>query len=181
MALTKKWVSNIIFGVLIALLLIPQTRVYFLKFLSFSPRTVAVEKRVTLTNYDWQLKGVNTTDFNFKAVEGKVAIVNFWATWCMPCVAEMPSLQYLYEDYKDKVVFILVTSDTPDKVNPFMTEKAFTLPVYNNYTQPLPEFETQTIPRTFLIDKQGQIVVDAGRADWNTKKTRRLLDDLLAQ
>lgn len=174
-------ISNIIYGVLIALLLIPQTRVYFLRLLSFSPRTESVADREKINSYDWQLKGIDREDLDFNQVKGKVAVVNFWATWCMPCVAEMPSIQTLYKDYKDRVEFILVTSDSQDKIQPFMLKHNFDLPVYNNYTQPISEFETRTIPRTFLIDKKGYIVIDAGRADWDTKKTRRLLDKLIAE
>ena len=179
MTINRKLIGNIIYGILIALILIPQTRVYFLRFLSFSPRTESVTDREMINNYNWQLKGINTQDYDFNDAKGKVAIVNFWATWCMPCVAEMPSIQSLYNDYKEQVEFILVTSDTPDKVEPFMLKHNFDLPIYNNYTQPLPEFQTKTIPRTFLINKKGEIVIDAGRADWDTKKTRLLLDKLM--
>lgn len=181
MKLTKNQISNIIYGILIALLLIPQTRMYFLRFLSFSPSEKSVENQVTISHYDWQLKGVNTSDLDLNTVKGKVVLVNFWATWCTPCVAEMPSLHSLYNDYKDKVVFVFVTSESTDKILPFLQKKQYNLPVYQPLTQNPPEFETNTIPKTFLVNKQGKIVVEVARADWNTKKTRKLIDKLLVE
>lgn len=181
MKFNKKQIGNIIFYVLIALMLIPRTRVYFLGMLSFSPRVEKIEKRANLSSYDWQLKGVNTEDYDFNQAKGKVVLVNFWATWCMPCVAEMPGLEALYKDYGNKVDFLLVTSDTPDKVLPFMEKKQFTMPIYNQFSNNPKEFDTNTIPKTFLIDKKGNIVIESSRADWDTKKIRKLIDGLLKE
>lgn len=181
MKLTKKHIWDILFYSLIILLIIPTTRVYFLRMLSFSPSVEKTENRVHVSNFDWQLKGLNTADYDFNQAKGKVVLVNFWATWCMPCVAEMPTLESLYKDYGDKVDFILVTQEGTDKVMPFMEKKGFTLPIYNAASNNPSEFNTETIPKTFLINKKGEIVVEVGRADWNSKKTRKLLDELLKE
>ena len=177
----KKFFSNLFYVVLIGLLIYPKTRVVFLRWVSFSPSIEKVEKRTMLSNYDWKLMGVNTNNYDFSQAQGKVVIVNFWATWCMPCVAEMPSLESLYKDYGNKVVFLMVTSDNPEKVLPFMKEKGFTMPIYNEITDNPSELNTRSIPRTFLIDKKGQIIIDATRADWDTKKIRKLLDELIIE
>lgn len=179
MTFNKKLISNIFYIVLLALLIYPKTRVYFLRMLSFSPSVEKVSERVKLSAYDWQLQGVNVPDFDFNEAKGKVVLVNFWATWCTPCVAEMPSLEALYKDYGDRVIFILATTDTPQKVIPFMKEKGFTMPIYNQMSANPPQFETSTIPKTFLVDKKGEIVIEASRADWDTAKTRKLLNDLI--
>jgi thiol-disulfide isomerase/thioredoxin len=127
------------------------------------------------------LKGINVPDYDFSKGKGKVVLVNFWATWCMPCVAEMPSMESLYKDYGDKVDFILVTSDNPDKIMPFLAKKGFTMPIYNQLTKNPTQFDTETIPRTFLISKSGKIIIDASRADWDTKKIRKIIDDLIME
>jgi len=181
MKITKKAFSNILFVVAIGLLLHPTSKAWILKMISFSPSVESVENRVKIRSYEWSLKGLNVENYNFKQAEGKVVIVNFWATWCVPCIAEMPSLQALYDDYGDKVDFLLITSDANDKVVPFLKERNFTLPIYNQVNNAPNEFFTQTIPKTFLLNKKGDIVIEAARADWNTKKIRKLLDQLLEE
>ena len=57
-------------------------------------------------NYDWTVQSLNGQDFKMAQAKGEVIFLNFWATWCSPCVAEMASIQRLYEKFKDKgVVF----------------------------------------------------------------------------
>ncbi len=179
MKLTKKAVSNIIFVIVITLLLYPKSKAWILRQISFSPSVEKEAVREQLTSYNWKLKGVNTVDYDFRKAEGKVVIVNFWATWCVPCIAEMPSLQKLFDDYGDKVDFLLVTSDEKFEIEPFMQEKGFSLPIYQAASQIPEKLQTKYIPKTFLIDKKGNILIEAGRADWNTQKVRKLLDDLL--
>ena len=181
MKFLKKHLSNILFVILIGLLLYPKSKAWILRQISFSPNIESTKERIKIDTYNWQLQGINTDNYDFNQAQGKVVLVNFWATWCPPCIAEMPSIQALYNDYGDKVDFILVTSDTQDKVLPFMKERAFNMPVYNALSNAPNAFFTKTIPRTFLLDKQGNIVINAARADWNTQKVRKLLDVLLAE
>src|SRR5690554_5108361 len=122
-SLKKHW-SNILFVVFLALLIIPQTRmpiqVFVQRLISFSPSETSEEKRVTLQDYHWQLQALDSGEINFSQSQGKVVIVNFWATWCPPCVAEMPSFQKLYDDFGNEVDFYFVTSEEPERVNRFL-------------------------------------------------------------
>ena len=177
----RKHYSNILFVIAIGLLLHPTSKAYILRMISFSPSIEDVEDRIQLNSFDWQLKGVNTTDYDFNQAKGKVVIINFWATWCVPCVAEMPSLQALYNDYGDKVDFLLVTSDEKNKIEPFLVEHKFNLPIYNQRSAAPKEFYTSTIPKTFMLNKKGQIVVETARANWNANKIRKQIDLLLAE
>lgn len=181
MKITKKAISNILFVIAIGLLLHPTSKTWILKMISFSPSLENTENRVQLSTYDWDLQGINTENYDFNQAKGKVVIVKLWATWCVPCIAEMPSIQALYDDFGDRVDFLPVTTDTPEKVNSFLKERGFSMPVYNQISQAPKELYSKTIPKTFLIDKKGEIVIEAGRSNWNTKKTRKLLDKLLKE
>ena len=125
--------SNIIFIILILLLIIPQTRqsiqIWLHKGIALiNPvNEVSPDKRVRLESYDWQLVNENKATYNLKQAEGKVVLINFRATWCPPCIAEMPSLQDLYNDYGDKVEFLFITTDSFETVQAFKTKNTHTL------------------------------------------------------
>lgn len=168
------------------LLLIPQTRMPIMVFvqrtISFSPSETKENKRETLENYDWILFDMNMNETNFSESKGKVAVVNLWATWCPPCVAEMPSLQKIYDAYGDKVDFYFVTSEEPEKVERFMTKHGYSMPIYLQRFAAPDKMQSRTLPTTFVISKTGEMVVrETGAADWNSKKARRMLDRLLAE
>lgn len=180
MKFIKKHFTNIVFVIIIGLLLYPPTKVYFIRLISFSP---SIEKKVhqkTVTNFNWQLKGLNTSHANLNTFEEKVLFISFWATWCPPCIAEMPSIKKLYDDYKEEVVFLLVTDENWETVSKFYTKKGFDFPTYNQLTRRPKEFEGRTIPATFIVDKNKKIVIEKrGAANWNSSTIRSLLDDLL--
>ncbi|HUH27481.1 TlpA disulfide reductase family protein [Gelidibacter sp.] len=185
MKISKSQRSNIIFLVIILLLVIPQTRhpiqVFLQKGLAmFSPSVIDEEKRIVLTDYNWQLVDENGVSYNFNDAKGKVVFINFWATWCPPCIAEMPSMEKLYQDYKDEVVFLFVSNETQEVISKFKTKHDYEFLVHASLTAHPVQLETSSIPRTFVIDQQGHIVIDkTGAADWNSKSVRKLMDDLL--
>ncbi|MGB3180015.1 MAG: TlpA disulfide reductase family protein [Cyclobacteriaceae bacterium] len=120
--------------------------------------------------------------------KGKVLFLNFWATWCPPCVAEMPGIARLYEDVgSDNVSFVLISSDKDrEKLQAFIERKDFDdLPVYQvpPYGGGLPGmYRTGSIPSTFVIDKKGHIrMVREGMADFDTEEFRQFLARLASE
>ncbi len=74
----------------------------------------------TLADYDWTVQSLDGQDFKMADAKGKVVFLNFWATWCPPCVTEMPSIQKLHEKLKDDgVVFVCVSNEETSKVSQF--------------------------------------------------------------
>ena len=186
MKLNKKQWTNIAFIIgLILILFTPlgfHARVLVGRLLSTSAAVLKTELQMPVENYDWQLVDAKGNKFNFENTKGKVVLVNFWATWCPPCVAEMPSLQSLYNDYNDKVVFMFVAQDKVEKVSAFIAKKEYSLPVYYSKTEAPSILTSKTIPTTYVINKEGKIIIaKTGVADWNSNKTRKILDQLLAE
>jgi thiol-disulfide isomerase/thioredoxin len=183
--LKKNW-KNILFVLVISLLLIPQTgmpiKVFFNRIMAFSPSKVDEAERVVLHEYNWNLKTLDNKPVNFQQSEGQVVIVNFWATWCPPCVAEMPSLLKLYESYGDRVDFYFITSEVNEKPLEFIQKNEYSFPVYRE-SQATPEvLRSRSIPATYVISKNGTIVIDEkGAANWNSEKVHQVLDGLLAE
>jgi thiol-disulfide isomerase/thioredoxin len=94
----------------------------------------------------------------------------------------MPSLQSLYDDYNDDVVFLFVTSDDFEKVNKFKVKNEFNFKTYKPLNKGPEALATSSIPRTFVINKNGEIVIDeSGALDWNSEKVRKQLDRLIAE
>jgi thiol-disulfide isomerase/thioredoxin len=185
MKLSKSQKSNLFFLLVIAILIIPQTRKPIQVFLNkglalISPSLENTEKLTKLPSYNWKLKDEQVHVFDFESAKGKVVFINFWATWCPPCIAEMPSIQELYNDYQDKVVFLFVTTDWYSEINPFLEKNHYTFKVYRPLDNDSGLFEVSSIPRTFLIDKQGNVIIDeSGAANWNSEKVRTTIDELL--
>ncbi len=114
-----------------------------------------------------------------KTFEGKTIFINFWATWCAPCIAEMPDIQALYEEMIDEeeIVFLLISMDKDfEKASSFFQKKNYSLPLYS-LTRNLPDvYSTSSIPTTYVIGRDGEIKVEQhGMAKYNTEKFRNLL------
>jgi thiol-disulfide isomerase/thioredoxin len=181
----RNW-GNLAILIVIALLVFPQTRlpiqVFMQRLIAFSPSEVQQEQQIEITDYNWSLKTLNGEIVSFTESENQVVIVNFWATWCPPCIAEMPSFQQLYEKYGDEVRFYFITSEDPSLIIDFMNKKKYTFPVYIQ-TGSLPSyFSVPSLPKTYVLSSRAKVVVEkTGVADWNTKKVHRLLDTLLSE
>ena len=136
--------------------------------------------------YDFTLDGLNGEMLDFETVKGKVVFINFWATWCAPCVAEMPSIQALYDDYKDQndIVFVMINLETDHKkAEKFINKKDFTFPIYFPNQTRLPKvYESKGIPTTFVLDKEGFIAYKkVGMANYNAGSFTRFVESLRNQ
>ncbi len=184
MKLFKNQWFNIILGLIIVVMLMPQTRkpfqIFINKALAFSPSLTGEENRERLVDYNWVLESNNKERIEFQDYKGQVILINYWATWCPPCIAEMPSLQQLYEDYQDEVVFLFVSGEGHQTVKRFLERKNYTIPSFKMLTQNPAILDGRVLPTTYLIDREGNIVIKKeGAADWNSESVRNTLDDLL--
>lgn len=156
------------------------SKIGLMQIFSFSPEVVAPSKREKLPFYNWTLKDENWDFFNFERSRGRVILLDFWASWRLPSLPELKTIQALYDDYGDQVDFYIITNEERPPVEAFMQKHKFTFPVTYLYLQsesPLPSTEP---PRSYLIDQQGNIVVNQeGMANWNTSKVRNLVEALI--
>ncbi len=131
-------------------------------------------------DYAWSIKSLDGQDFKVADLRGKVVVLNFWATWCLPCVAEMPSLQRLYEKTKDDgVVFACVSQEDAETVSRFVKEKGYTVPVYTLSGNPPEVFKSEMVPTTFILAADGKIAFKhAGAAKWDDNTSVEFLRSL---
>lgn len=166
--------------------MIPQTRmplqVALNRLLSFSPSEISESKRDHLQSYTWNLRNNLGQTKSFEQAKGEVVVLNFWATWCAPCIAEMPSFQKVYNEYGDSVAFYFVSSEDAETLDSFLAKYHYDLPVYQPLTRTPDQLQDRSLPTTFVISKSGELVIKkTGVADWNAKSFRSLLDELLLE
>ena len=111
---------------------------------------------------DFTLKDMDEDSHRFSDYRGRVVILNFWATWCPPCRREMPSMQRLYEKYKDDGFTVIAVNQMEDPGHVFAfigqldTDPTFPM-LFDPDSQVSQTYGVKGLPTTFLIDKRGRI------------------------
>jgi thiol-disulfide isomerase/thioredoxin len=117
-------------------------------------------------------------------LKGKVVLLNFWATWCGPCRAEMPSMETLYQRFKGRGLEILAVDcgETEREVNAFMGQFRLTFPAALDSSGKISgQYGITAIPSTFIINREGLIIARVvGSLNWNTPELRSAFDALLS-
>jgi thiol-disulfide isomerase/thioredoxin/uncharacterized protein (DUF983 family) len=144
-----------------------------------APKLPAPEEAVTLgrLNPGWTVRGLDGKVTKIADLHGKVLFINIWATWCAPCVAEMPSIEALHKSLADSNVAFLIVSKEPEQtVRLFVQKKQWTLPFYLNDRPLPPMLETEGIPATFIVNTKGEIVFrHVGASNWDSDQCRDFL------
>lgn len=145
-------------------------------------KTETITEDESLTAIDYNLK-LTDRDGNIHSLEefkGKVIFLNFWATWCPPCVAEMPSIDKLHEEMGNDVAFVLLSFDDDFvKAKDFDKRKGYNLPIYAPASSIPAMLKSSALPTTYVIDKKGNIALThKGMADYNDPEFKEFLNSL---
>jgi thiol-disulfide isomerase/thioredoxin len=123
--------------------------------------------------YDWTVLDLDDQPVSFSRFKGKPVFLNFWATWCGPCVREMPSIDKLARDERlagKSIEFVCISTDeNSETVRQFLKDKNFGMTFLRVKDGKIPPvYYSEGIPATFLIDANGQIrASEVGSADWH--------------
>jgi len=118
--------------------------------------------------------------------KGKLVLLHFWATWCMPCRVEMPGLESVWQQYKDKGLVILAASvdeGSKGRVEKYKQIFELSFPILLDPESEVNDlYKVTNMPTSVLIDREGQIVsYVSGTVDWLDAETINLLEELLAR
>ena len=134
---------------------------------------------------DFVLDDIDETPFNFSQLKGTVVLLNFWATWCPPCVREIPSMEMLYQKFKDKGFTVLAVNQMEDGDTVFSFTGQLTLDptftvLFDKTSQVSRRYRVNGLPTTYLIDKKGMIRYRAiGGREFNHPKIEKIIQQLL--
>jgi cytochrome c biogenesis protein CcmG, thiol:disulfide interchange protein DsbE len=122
--------------------------------------------------------GTNTV--HLASYRGKVVLLNFWATWCGPCVAELPSLLQLHHDDPNLVIIGVSVDEDPDAYTSFIRQRHIDFITVRNPSESAPSlFHTDMWPETYVIDRKGYIRRKfVGAQDWSDPEIRQFLNSL---
>jgi peroxiredoxin len=131
---------------------------------------------------DFTLPLLGGTSFRLGGHRGRVLLVNFWATWCPPCLEEMPSLERLWRQHKDSGFVLLAVSldGDPAPVGPFVAEHRLTFPVaLDSKFEVANLYGVRALPATFIVDRSGNLAALAlGPRTWDNDAAHSLVEGL---
>ena len=136
---------------------------------------------------DFVLDDIDETPFNFSQLKGKVVLLNFWATWCPPCVREIPSMEMLYQKFKNKGFTVLAVNQMEDGDTVFSftgqlsLDPTFTV-LFDKTSKVSRRYRVNGLPTTYLIDKKGMIRYRAiGGRKFNHPNIEKIIQQLLVE
>ena len=135
-----------------------------------------------LTKADLNLKLIDAEGKtrSLEEFKGKVIFLNFWATWCPPCIAEMPSIDKLHEEMGDEVAFVILSFDDDfEKAKAFDKRKGYDLPIYAPASDLPAMYQSSSLPTTYVIDSRGNLALThKGMADYDNVEFKNFLKGL---
>lgn len=140
----------------------------------------------SITAPEFSLQNLHGDSVRLEQFRGDYILLNFWATWCPPCVKEMPSMEQLRQNYKDKgiqVVAISLDKEPREKVAAFVARLKLTFPILLDpdgiVSKP---YGATELPSTFILNPDGQVIAAAkGERDWYGEEAISYFDELLTQ
>lgn len=190
----KKWITGNFSTILLAVVFIiilfnPDAKAWLMRQVAStgilnSSISEPKEKPGSLATYTGlMLKDENGILIDTATLKNKVVFINFWASWCPPCRAEFPSVEKLYNKYKNHpdIVFLTVNlDDNPALGKAYLKEKGFTIPFITPAGGIPGELYNGSLPTTVVLDKKGAIRLHhTGVADYSKDSFYQEIDSLL--
>jgi len=122
-----------------------------------------------------RLTGLNGQAVNMELYKGKTLFINFWATWCKPCLQEMPSIQRMMEKIKaEDIVFLFASDETSEQIEDF--KKRNNYPFQYVQAENIEELKIMALPTTYIFHKSGKLVYnEMGYRQWDDQSNIDLI------
>lgn len=145
-----------------------------------SENDMAIASEFEKADFSLKLMDRDGNITSLEALKGKVIFMNFWATWCPPCIAEIPSIDKLHKDMGDEVAFVMLSLDQDfELAKAFDKRKGYNMPIYAPASNLPPMYQSSAIPTTYVIDAKGNLALThKGMADYNDEGFKKFLRSL---
>jgi thiol-disulfide isomerase/thioredoxin len=134
-----------------------------------------------LTAAEIELTTLSGEPIDLSVYKGKAIFINFWATWCKPCVQEMPSLQRLSETLgNESIVFLFASEESAEEIETFRLAKNFSMNFLR--TGSLTDLNITGLPTTFILNKEGRLIFsEMGAREWDSESSINLVKEIINQ
>ena len=148
------------------------------------PEHIQKNRQMETEGADFTVYDLNTKALSLSSLKGKVLIINFWATWCAPCVEELPSLNKLAESFPKKLIILAVSNERTDSITNFL----MAFPVFHSNFIPanvsrkkmLSSFSVQAFPESYILDKTGKLTEKIiGPQKWDSPEWKEKIKQLI--
>ncbi len=133
----------------------------------------------SITLSDIKLTDLSGQPIDFSQYKDKVVLINFWATWCRPCLQEMPTLANAQRQLKEEpIVFLFASNETLEQIDRFRSRQSFDFQ-YVHLTN-LEALNILALPTTFIFNPKGErVFAEAGYRQWDSNESLTLIANLL--
>lgn len=184
----KNILNGLFIAVLLVIVFVPAAKSFMMQGLMqigfLKPNITQNQKTISTALSSIKFKDVKGKEISMADLNGKVVFINFWATWCPPCLAEMPSINKLHQQFGEDgdVVFIMVDADANfEKSLSYMESRQYKMPVYTMASSIPENLFRGSLPTTIVFDKKGRIAFhEEGAANYGSKKFTDFIKQLKA-
>jgi peroxiredoxin len=145
--------------------------------------TIAKGHEQNQTAYDFTLQDLEGSEISLSDFKGNGVVLNFWATYCPPCEKEMPYLNNVYQEYKEKGIKILAVNAKEPRiiVSPYVEEKNLSFPILLDRTgTTIDQYKILNLPVTFFIDEDG-VIIEKFSGELTEKKIRSSVESIIPE
>ncbi len=136
---------------------VPAFLLCFISVISFTQEDTIIGKKSPDLTFD-QMVNYHMSEATLSDFDGKIVVLDFWATWCIPCIQSFPKLEELQHTFQDYLQIITITDDPPGRIERFLNKQQMSLPVVIDEKRSLAKiFPHRTIPHAIVIDKTGTV------------------------
>lgn len=116
---------------------------------------------------------------NLDSYKGKTVFINFWATWCKPCIQEMPTLAIAQEKFKnDNIVFLFASNEEPEQIEKFQKKHPYNFQYVR--VENFEELKIQALPTTYIFDAEGKLkFAESGFRKWDAAENIELISNII--